>query len=118
MHMLKERNLTIGTVDINFAEGPKSGTPLVLLHGIPGRWQEFMPIMPTLLLQWHVYALDFRGQGKSGRAPGQYQSGYYVADVAEFLRRQFAEPVILYGQSAGGMVALNTAAQFLNWLRL
>ena len=109
--MLKERSFNTGTTEINFAEGPHSGPPLVLLHGLPGRWQEFLPIMPTLSLQWHTYALDFRGQGKSGRVPGQYLSKYYAADVEKFLQQQLDEPAILFGESAGGMVALGVAAQ-------
>ena len=109
--MLKERSFNTGTTEINFAEGPHSGPPLVLLHGLPGRWQEFLPIMPTLSLQWHIYALDFRGQGKSGRVPGQYLSKYYAADVEKFLQQQLDEPAILFGESAGGMVALSVAAQ-------
>ena len=109
--MLKERSFNTGTTEINFAEGPHLGPPLVLLHGLPGRWQEFLPIMPTMSLQWHTYALDFRGQGKSGRVPGQYLSKYYAADVVKFLQQQLDEPAILFGESAGGMVALGVAAQ-------
>jgi pimeloyl-ACP methyl ester carboxylesterase len=109
--MLKEKSFNTGTTEINFAEGPHSGSPLVLLHGLPGRWQEFLPIMPTMSLLWHTYALDFRGQGKSGRVPGQYLSKYYIADVEKFLQQQLDEPAILFGESAGGMVALGVAAQ-------
>lgn len=108
--MLKETLFNTGTTKINYAEGPSSGPPLVLLHGLPGRWQEFLPILPTLSLLWHTYALDFRGQGKSGRVPGQYQSKYYIADVVEFLRWQ-EEPVFLFGLSAGGAIALKVAAE-------
>jgi len=109
--MLIERSFNTGTTKINFAECPHSGPPVVLLHGLPGRWQEFLPIMPTMSLQWHTYALDFRGQGKSGRVPGQYLSKYYVADVENFLQQQLDEPAILFGLSAGGLVALSVAAQ-------
>lgn len=115
--MIKERKIKLGTVEINDAEGPKSGAPLVLLHGLPGRWQELMPIIPALILQWHVHALDFRGQGKSGHVPGQYQSQYYVDDVAGFLQQQLDEPAVLFGDSAGGMVALAVAAQFPEFVR-
>jgi pimeloyl-ACP methyl ester carboxylesterase len=109
--MLRESSFHTGTAVINFAEGPPLGPPLVLLHGLPGRWQEFLPILPTLSLQWHTYALDFRGQGKSGRVPGQYLSKYYAADVEEFLRQRLDEPAILFGLSAGGAVALGVAAK-------
>jgi pimeloyl-ACP methyl ester carboxylesterase len=98
-------------VEINYAEGPKSGPPIVLIHGLPGHWQEFLPVMPTLILKWHVYAIDLRGQGKSGRVAGQYLSKYYVEDTVEFIRRHFDEPVILYGHSAGGVGALGVASQ-------
>jgi pimeloyl-ACP methyl ester carboxylesterase len=109
--MLKESSFNTGTTEINFAEGPDSGLPLVLLHGLPGRWQEFLPIMPILSLLWHTYALDFRGQGKSGQVPGQYLSKYYGSDVEQFLRQQLDKPAILFGMSAGGAVALAVAAK-------
>ena len=68
--MLKEQPFDTGRVTINYAEGPASGPPLVLLHGIISRWQYFLPIIPNLSIRWHIYALDFRGHGKSGRVPG------------------------------------------------
>jgi len=109
--MLRELSLNTGITQINFAEGPHSGPPLILLHGLPGRWQEFLPIMPTLSLLWHTYALDFRGQGKSGRVPGQYLLKYYGIDVQQFLQQKINEPTILFGLSAGGAVALAVAAE-------
>jgi pimeloyl-ACP methyl ester carboxylesterase len=115
--MLRETSFNTGLVEINYAEGPQSGPPLVLLHGYPGRWQEFLPILPTLCLRWHAYALDFRGQGKSGRVPGQYQFIHNTFDVEQFLRRQLGEPAILFGLSAGGAVALAVAAKCPEWVR-
>jgi pimeloyl-ACP methyl ester carboxylesterase len=109
--MFKERSFNTGKAEINFAEGPPSGPSLVLLPGLPSRWQEFLPILPAMAMQYHVYALDYRGQGKSGWTPGQYQSKYYVADVVKFLQQQLAEPAILFGESAGGLIALGAGAQ-------
>jgi pimeloyl-ACP methyl ester carboxylesterase len=109
--MIKEKKINIGSVALNCVEGPPSGPPLILLHGIPSRWQEFMPLLPVLTLQHHVFALDFRGYGESGRTPGQYQSKYYISDVIHFLEHQIDPPAILYGHSGGGLVALSVAAQ-------
>jgi pimeloyl-ACP methyl ester carboxylesterase len=109
--MLKEGSFNTGVVAINYAEGPPSGPPLVLLHGLPGRWQEFLPIIPALSTRWHIYALDFRGQGKSGRVPGQYRPENYTADVKGFLQHHLTDPAILFGLSGGGLVALDVAAQ-------
>lgn len=109
--MLKERSFNTGKTEINFAEGPHSGHSLVLLPGLPSRWQEFFPILPAMSMLYHTYALDYRGQGKSGRMPGQYLAKYYVADVVKFLQQQLDEPAILFGESAGGLVALGAGAQ-------
>ena len=108
--MLTEQAFDTGVVTINFAQGPPSGPPLVLLHGGGDRWQHFLPIMPSLVMRWHVFALDLRGHGKSGRVPGQYRPEHYAADVMSFLERQFAERVILFGHSLGGWIALLVAA--------
>lgn len=100
--MLKEGTFNADGVMINFAEGPPSGSPLILLHGGGDRWQHFLPIIPSLVMRWHVYALDLRGHGKSGRVPGHYRPEHYVADIMAFLKSQLAERVILFGHSLGG----------------
>jgi pimeloyl-ACP methyl ester carboxylesterase len=109
--MLSEKKFETQGVSLNYAEGPISGPALVLLHGIPGRWQKFLPIIPYLMVQWHIYALDLRGQGKSGHAAGGYHSSFYGEDLIAFMKRQVAEPAILFGNSAGGLVALDAAAK-------
>lgn len=106
-----EKTLSTKDVTINFAEAPSSGPPLILLHGFPGSWQEFLPIMPDLVFSYHLYALDLRGQGKSSRTAGEYHSKFYGKDLLSFLTHEFIEPVILFGMSAGGLVALDVAAQ-------
>jgi pimeloyl-ACP methyl ester carboxylesterase len=65
--MLQEKRFDTGTVTLKYAEGPPAGPPLVLLHGGGDRWQQFQPLMPGLMAHRHVYALDMRGHGKSGR---------------------------------------------------
>lgn len=108
---MRESSFDTGVVFINYAQGPPSGPPLVLLHGFPGRWQELLPIIPALSLRWHIHALDLRGQGKSGRAPGQYRPEHYTADIKAFLQRHLTEPAVVFGLSAGGLIALDAAAQ-------
>jgi pimeloyl-ACP methyl ester carboxylesterase len=109
--MLQEKIFDTGEISINYAEGPPSGPPIVLLHGLPGRWQEFLPLLPSLTMRWQIYALDSRGQGKSGRVPGKYRPEHYIADVTAFLQTQLKDPAVLFGASAGGVAALAVAAQ-------
>lgn len=109
--MLKERVFDTGVVKLNYAEGPDSGPPLVLLHGGGDRWQFFLPLIPHLILRWHVYALDLRGHGKSGRVPGEYRPDQFLADILPFLDKKLVEPGVLFGSSLGGWIALMAAAE-------
>jgi pimeloyl-ACP methyl ester carboxylesterase len=115
--MLRERVFDTGVVTINYAEGPPAGPALVMLHGGGDCWHHFAPLFPSLVMRWHVYALDLRGHGKSGRVPGQYRPEHYVADVLAFLESQLAEPPVLFGHSLGGWVALLVAAELGDGLR-
>jgi pimeloyl-ACP methyl ester carboxylesterase len=68
-------------------------------------------LIPTLAQDWHVYALDLRGHGKSGHVPGAYRLRDYRDDVVAFIQHHFREPAVLYGHSLGGWIALTIAAE-------
>ena len=109
--MLKEQTFETGKVSINYCEGASYGRPLVMLHGISGWWRSYLSVIPHLSVRWHVYALDHRGHGKSGRVAKGYQLEAYVEDTVAFLRNQVREPVYLVGHSLGGLVSIGVAAQ-------
>jgi pimeloyl-ACP methyl ester carboxylesterase len=100
-----------GEVPLHVASGPPAGPPLLLLHGATRRWQDFAPLLPALACRWQVHALDLRGHGRSGRAPGRYFVADHVRDVSGFVRTQLTQPVVVYGHSLGGLVALALAAE-------
>ena len=108
--MLTEKSFDTGTVKLNYVEGPASGLPLVLLHGITLRWQSFLPVIPTLAFRYHVYGVDLRGHGLSGHMTGAYQMSDYAEDVIHFIRQQIGKPAILIGHSLGATVAIEIAA--------
>jgi pimeloyl-ACP methyl ester carboxylesterase len=104
-----EHHLDCGSVTLNYAEVLGDGPTVLLLHGLGARWQVFGPLLVGLRGQGHLYALDFRGHGASGRTPGHYRLEDYAADALALLRR-VPTPVIIYGHSLGGWVALSLAA--------
>jgi pimeloyl-ACP methyl ester carboxylesterase len=108
--MIVEKKFRAGEATLNYAEGSDSGPPLLLTHGLTDRWQYYLPIMPFLSERWHVYALDFRGHGRSSRTP-PYRYRDHIADTLSFIEGCVREPVILFGSSMGGMVALMVAAR-------
>jgi pimeloyl-ACP methyl ester carboxylesterase len=109
--MLTERTFHTGTVTLNYAESPRAGLPLVLLHGGSARWQAWEPLIGPLVAHHHLYALDLRGHGRSGHVPGGYRIQDYAGDLAAFLQGCVAEPAVLVGHSLGGIVAVMAAGQ-------
>ena len=109
--MLQQKRVDTGTVVLNYVEGPESGPPLILLHGLSSRWQTWLPLMPGLALNWHVYAVDLRGHGGSGRVPGHYRFTEYVDDIVAFLDARVSGPAVLFGHSLGAMTALGAGGR-------
>jgi pimeloyl-ACP methyl ester carboxylesterase len=108
--MLTEQFATVEELRLNYASGPATGPPLVLLHGVARRWQDFLPLLPSLAFRWQVLALDFRGHGRSARTRGQYLVRDYVRDTVAFLERELSRPAVIYGHSLGALVAAAVAA--------
>ncbi|HZP17001.1 MAG TPA: alpha/beta hydrolase [Terriglobales bacterium] len=97
-------------VAIHYAEGPCNGPPLVLLHGIARDWKSFGVLLPELSAQHHIFALDFRGHGASGRVARGYRMHQFASDVVEFFRTMLPNGAAVFGHSLGGMVGLEVAA--------
>ena len=81
-----------------------------MLHGGAWRWQEYLSLIPSLGRRWHTYALDLRGNGRSGWVPDMYRLRDFADDNAEFVNRLDA-PAALLGHSIGGVIALMVAAR-------
>jgi pimeloyl-ACP methyl ester carboxylesterase len=95
---------------LNVARGPVAGPPLLLLHGVTRRWQDFSPVLAELSARWEVFALDFRGHGKSDRAT-DYRVIDYAADAVAVLQNVVGAPAIVYGHSLGAMAGAAVGAQ-------
>jgi pimeloyl-ACP methyl ester carboxylesterase len=110
MNMLTEQTFDANGVSINYALGPASGSPLLLLHGITERWQTFLPLIPHLTPKWQVYAVDLRGHGQSGKVENSYRLSDYAQDIICFLKSQIGRSADILGHSLGALVAIYTAA--------
>ncbi len=109
--MLIEKSFNTGELTLNYAEGPTNGPTLLLIHGVTSRWQTFTSIIPQLSQQWHLFACDLRGHGKSDHQSGHYAIIDFVRDVVSFSKAKLDGPLVIIGHSLGGLVALGTAAQ-------
>jgi pimeloyl-ACP methyl ester carboxylesterase len=109
--MSQEKFFDTGKVKINYLDyGSASVEPLVMLHGGAWCWQEYLSLIPSLSQRWHTYALDLRGNGRSGWAAEHYRLEDFTEDTVEFVR-QLNAPAVLIGHSIGGVIALMAAAR-------
>ncbi|MFD7130371.1 alpha/beta fold hydrolase [Streptomyces sp. NPDC059894] len=85
--------------------------PVVLLHGLAGHLGEWDDLTRRLLVDGHrVVRYDARGHGASTRTPADMTRAAAVRDAVTVLTHLSLPPVILLGQSLGGLTALQTAA--------
>ena len=104
-------------VVLNCVEGPAAGPPMLFLHRLCDRWQWLLPVIDHVSRYTHVHAFDIRGHGRSSRTKGAYLPEDYVRDAEAFLCDRLAQPAIIFGHSAGGLVALWCAAAYPDKVR-
>jgi pimeloyl-ACP methyl ester carboxylesterase len=110
MSQFPEKKFTASAIEVNYAEGPDNGPPMVLIHGLGGRWVAWESVIRHFAKRWHVYAIDLRGHGDSGRVPGGYEFNDFPTEVIEFLRGVVGQPAFLVGASLGGITAAGICA--------
>ena len=91
------------------------GRPLILLHGIGMNSEAWAPVMDRLAIQRRGIAFDIPGFGKTpgieGREP---DSAAMVESLGQSLRKMgIDEPVDMVGNSLGGRIILDAAADGL-----
>ena len=92
--------------------GPRPN--LVLLHPSSGYGRMWEETARALGSAFHVYALDQRGHGDSGRPDGDYSAEEYADDLHLFFRQVGIDKAIVAGQSLGGRVGQVFAAVYPN----
>ncbi len=86
--------------------------PNVLLHPSSGYGRMWEWTANALGSRFHVYALDQRGHGDSGRPDGDYSAEEYANDLSLFFRAVGLNRAIIAGQSLGGRVGQVFAALY------
>ena len=87
------------------------GKPLVFLHAQGTDSTSFGSVIPKLAKQYHVYALDCFGHGKSLHNPKLYTLRACAEAVSDFIREVVKEKCTILGHSSGGLIAAQIAAE-------
>ena len=91
---------------------------ILLLHGLAGRGREWAATAEWLTSYGRVVALDQRGHGDSRDGVRDLSRDAYVQDVIATIEQKLSAPVVLVGQSMGGLNAFLAAARRPDLVRL
>ena len=93
-----------------FEAGPGDGTPLVLVHGLGARGEDWGAMIPALAAQgFHVYVPDLLGYGRSAKPDVSYSISLEEQTVAQFMQAVKVPRADVGGWSMGGWVAMKLA---------
>ena len=85
---------------------PGPGIPLVLIHGLDSRGEDWSPMIPTLSAHgFHVYVPDLPGFGRSDHPDADYSIAFEAQAVADFMQAVHLTHSDVIGWSMGGWVA-------------
>jgi pimeloyl-ACP methyl ester carboxylesterase len=105
-HAYEERTVDLGEVTMNYAEtGSASKPPLLLIPGQTESWWGYEKAMALLAEDFHVFAVDLRGQGRSTWTPGRYTLDNMGNDLVRFIATVIKRPVVTSGCSSGGLLS-------------
>ena len=105
-HAYAEQSIDLGEVRMNHIVAGSSDRPALLL--VPGQtesWWGFEKAIALLEPRFQVFAVDLRGQGRSTRTPGRYSLNTMGNDLVRFIALAIGRPVIVSGNSSGGVLA-------------
>jgi len=89
-----------------FETGPADGAPIVLIHGLGSRGEDWAPLLPPLAANgFHLYVPDLLGYGRSPTPDVDYSIASESKLVADFMRAVGVPKADIGGWSMGGWVA-------------
>src|SRR4051794_38713619 len=89
---------------LRYYEWGDSGANLVLLHGSGSYGLQWEWVADQFDERFHVFALDQRGHGDSGRPDGEYSAEEGAEDVHQLVDALGLGQIVIAGNSLGGRV--------------
>jgi pimeloyl-ACP methyl ester carboxylesterase len=104
----------VGKLRIHYVEHPGSGTPVVLIHGLPGTAEDWEDVTP-LLAGHRTIAIDRPGFGYS--TGGYLSFDRQLEAIDALLHKLHVVRPILIGHSYGGTISLGFAERYPSEVR-
>ncbi|GAA0998216.1 hypothetical protein GCM10009555_097160 [Acrocarpospora macrocephala] len=98
-HAYPEQQVDLGEITMNYAEaGNPDKPPVLLIPEQSGSWWGYEETMALLAEDFHVYAVDLRGQGRSSWTPKRYSLDNFGNDLVRFIAPRGEAPRRRRGQ--------------------
>jgi pimeloyl-ACP methyl ester carboxylesterase len=108
---LQQNSVILDGEKIHYIVGGQ-GKPLVLVHGLGGRSEDWIALIPQLINHgYKVYAPDLLGYGQSARPDVDYSISLEEDIVRQFFDSQGLQQADMAGWSMGGWISLKFAAE-------
>lgn len=95
-------------IDLHY-ETVGQGEPLLLLHGLGSRSEDWQLQIPAFAGRYRMVTTDMRGHGRTSKPPGPYSVPMMAADVFGLLDGLGIDAAHVAGLSMGGMIAFQMA---------
>ena len=109
--------ITVNGVRLAYEIQGSGEIPLVMVHGGFESRRAWDRVVPHLAASFRVLAYDQRGYGESEQPSGQVSIQEHVADLAALIEHLGLAPAWVAGQSSGGNIVLQSAAERPDLLR-
>ena len=108
---VKSKYIDVGAYRLHYFEATppdgKQGTPLLLVHGLGARGEDWGSLIPGLAAAgFHVYVPDLVGYGRSPQPDVSYSISMEEDTVVQFMRAVGVKQANVGGWSMGGWIAM------------
>ena len=108
---MEEKHILIKGNKIRYLEEGDEKNLIVLLHGLGGIADRWIPIFPFLRKKFKIIAPDIVGYGKSDKPQVDYTQEFFRRFVFDFFDALSVRDVNMIGTSLGGQIVAECAAK-------
>jgi 2-hydroxy-6-oxonona-2,4-dienedioate hydrolase len=107
---MKEKYIVVNGNKIRYLEEGNEKNILVLLHGLGGMAERWIPVFPFLSRKYRLIVPDIIGYGKSDKPQVNYTLDFFTKFAFDFLDALSLSKVFMIGTSLGGQIVAECAA--------
>ncbi len=112
---IQDKSVSVFGAKVRYLEAGDAAKPkLILLHGLGGSAENWQFNVSALAVNFHVFAPDQVGFGKSDKPLLKYRVATYVDFLDKFMTELKIEKAFLVGNSMGGWVSALMAIKYPN----